>query len=356
VLMEMRDSNGKIRDSGTSTVSTKGAPARPAAVVVRDTESGVPNRTTNRDTDVTGAPRMTMTTRADLINLEFYKKAGWAEEAAEVLFKIKARQTTIRSECYYGLVHFISCVFCLAVIPQQLSNAGYDARSTVVATAATCGLGCIICGLFANLPFVLAPPAVIGIFLTNNLQTNNLSPAIGSSAVVISGVVLTTLGYRPLAQLVSKLIPLPIQVGTAVGVGLLTAFAGATDVRLVVKGTNNHLLGLGDITPQVMIAVCGIIIITVSTYYRMKGAFRRSSLPLPLPLSPHRLSDPSSLLPPPSSTRRVLHRAHLLLLGLVDQQWHLAQRASRRALHPATARFRQWRQAGRADQNGLSHC
>ena len=274
--MEMSDSMNAPRESGASVTHKPSLSSRPpvsaAAVGNRDTE--------------TGAPRLTMTTRADLINLEFYKKPGWVEEAAEVLFKIKGRQTTIRSECYCGLVHFISCVFMLAVIPQQLSGAGYDARSTVVATAATCGLGCIICGLFANLPFVLAPPAVVAIFLTNNLQTNNLTPAIGSSAVIIGGVVLTMLGYRPLAQLVSKLIPLPIQVGTAVGVGLLTAFAGATDVRLVVKGTNSHLLGLGDITPQVMIAVCGIIIITVSTFYRIKGQFSMLS-PFPaLVLSP----------------------------------------------------------------------
>lgn len=207
------------------------------------------------------------------MHLEFYQKPGWVEEAAEVLFKIRARGTSIRSECYFGLVHFISCIFVLAVIPQQLSNAGYDARATVVATAATCGLGCIICGIFANLPFVMAPPAVIGIFLTNNLQTNSLTPAIGSSAVLISGVVLTLLGYRPLAHLVSRLIPLPIQVGTVVGVGLLTAFAGATDVGLVVKGSSTHLLALGPISPEVMVAICGIVIITVATYYRIKGAF-----------------------------------------------------------------------------------
>ena len=163
---------------------------------IRDTESGF---------------RPTVT-RGDLLHLDFYKQTGWVDEAAEVLFKIRSRNTTIRAECYFGLIHFISCVFVLAVIPQQLMQAGYDGRATVVSTAATCGVGCIICGLFANLPFVLAPPAVIGIFLTNNIQTNNLSPSIGSSAVLVSGVVLTLLGYRPLAQFVSMLIPLPIQV------------------------------------------------------------------------------------------------------------------------------------------------
>lgn len=211
--MEMRDSNGtnSLGGSGKESITSKASISRSAtsAAAVAPGEGG------NRDTESSQmAPsiRQTVTTRADLMHIEFYSKPGWVEEAAEVLFKIRARNTTIRSECFFGLIHFISCVFVLAVIPQQLSNAGYNARSTVVATAATCGLGCVICGLFANLPFILAPPAVIAIFLTNNLQTNSLSPAIGSSAVFISGIVLSLLGYRPLALLVSKLIPLPIQV------------------------------------------------------------------------------------------------------------------------------------------------
>lgn len=84
--------------------------------------------------------------------------------------KVKTRKSTVRAEVYFGLVHFISCFYCLAVIPQQMERAGYDARGMFFATATCSGLGSIICGLFANLPFVFAPPTVVSIYLAVYLR------------------------------------------------------------------------------------------------------------------------------------------------------------------------------------------
>ena len=52
----------------------------------------------------------------DLVKPEFYKKEGWFDEMCEVLFKLKRRNTTIKAEVYYGIIHFISCLYCLAVV------------------------------------------------------------------------------------------------------------------------------------------------------------------------------------------------------------------------------------------------
>eukprot|EP01031_Cornospumella_fuschlensis_P029094 gene29094-35114_t len=109
-------------------------------------------------------------TLQDLANPNFYKRDNWFEDMCEVLFKLSRRKTTIKAELYYGVIHYISCLYCLAVVPQQLSGAGYDSRNTVVAVALCSGVGSIFCGLFANLPFVLAPPTVVSIFLSVFLQ------------------------------------------------------------------------------------------------------------------------------------------------------------------------------------------
>ena len=113
----------------------------------------------------------------------------------EILFKVKERNSTIRYEIYYGLIHFISCLYILAVIPQQLSKAGYNVDYTVVAVGACCGVGSIVGGLFTNLPFVIAPTSVVSIFLSviRYLQSGNLGPDVGSAAVVLSGLVLMLL-------------------------------------------------------------------------------------------------------------------------------------------------------------------
>jgi xanthine/uracil/vitamin C permease (AzgA family) len=70
-----------------------------------------------------------------------------------------------------------------------LLNAGYDKEETYVFTvrithsyshqlfttglasqASVCAVGCVIGGLVANLPFVIAPPSAISIFLSVFLQ------------------------------------------------------------------------------------------------------------------------------------------------------------------------------------------
>jgi adenine/guanine/hypoxanthine permease len=207
-----------------------------------------------------------------LTEMEFYKQENWFEQMCEILFKLERRKTTIKAEVYYGVIHFISCLYVLAVVPQQLAGAGYNGQNTVVAVGLCTGVATIFCGLFANLPFVLAPPTVVSIFLSVFLQQNNLNQKSGNIAVILSGAILILFGWRPLGRLAARLIPLPIQAGTAIGIGLLTALAGSTEVNLVVKG-QYAILKMGFITPEICIALSGIVIISVCIYYHIKGSF-----------------------------------------------------------------------------------
>jgi adenine/guanine/hypoxanthine permease len=207
-----------------------------------------------------------------LTRLEFYQQENWVEELFEILFKIRRRGTTITAEVYYGIIHFISCLYCLAVIPQQLYGAGYLGRPTVVSVALCTGAGSILSGLFANLPFVLAPPTVVSIFLSVFLQQKGQGPEQGSIAVILSGFLLMLFGWRPLGTLTANLIPLPIQVGTAVGIGILTALAGSTEINLVQPGTYT-ILKIGTITPMICLSFAGVILICIGMRRHWKGSF-----------------------------------------------------------------------------------
>lgn len=67
-----------------------------------------------------------------------------------------------------------------------------------------CGVGSIIGGLFSNLPFIIAPPTAISIFLSIFLQQKKLDTSVGNQAVVASGIGLIFLGYRPLSRFLSR--------------------------------------------------------------------------------------------------------------------------------------------------------
>eukprot|EP01038_Epipyxis_sp_PR26KG_P011854 gene11854-15860_t len=207
-----------------------------------------------------------------LTSISLYQKEGWFQEVCEVLFKLERRGTTISMEVYFGFIHFISCLYVLAVIPQQLEAAGYNPNDTIVSVALSTGIGSVFGGLFANLPFVLAPPTVVSIYLSKYIVQNSLSPREGNIGVILSGCVLMLFGWRPLGKLMARLIPVSIQVGSAVGIGLLTALSGATEIDLVKSGTF-EILSLGKITPKICIALGGVVLIASATHYHVKGAF-----------------------------------------------------------------------------------
>jgi len=124
----------------------------------------------------------------------------------EILFHVLERKSTISLEIYCGFIQFISCLYVLPVIPHQLSSAGYDAQGTVVAIALSCCFGCVLGGLFANLPFIVAPPTSISIFVAIYLQQNNREVEDGKVAVILSGIFFMLLGYRPLGHFIAKVI------------------------------------------------------------------------------------------------------------------------------------------------------
>lgn len=169
-------------------------------------------------------------------------------------------------------MQFLSCLYVLPVIPQQLAKAGYPIDTAAVVTCACCAIGSIASGLFSNLPLIIAPPKSVSIFVVAYLRGNTMSFHQGNQAVIISGCILIALGFRPLSRFFSRLIPSCIQLATGIGIGMLTALAGCLEIDLVRKGKYT-LVELGPINTEVKIAMFGVMIVGILLYYHVKGAF-----------------------------------------------------------------------------------
>ncbi len=68
------------------------------------------------------------------------------------------------------------------------------------------------------------------------------------------------------------MIPDSIQAATAVGIGLITALAGASEIKLVIQGEYT-LLDMGSLTLEIVIAIGALMIVAVLLHYHVKGAF-----------------------------------------------------------------------------------
>jgi len=195
------------------------------------------------------------------------------EEKLTIWFELKERETTISLEVLTGVVQFVGCLYVLPVCSSQMRSAGYSKSASLTATALSISFGCIVASYFTNLPFVIAPPTSVSIFLSVSVQQSELSPQSGDLAVILSGIALLLIGvYKPLAQFIARLIPSSIQAGTQVGIGLITALAGAVELGLVVRGKYT-ILELGPLTAQLAIGLIAVVIIGVAMHFHFKGAF-----------------------------------------------------------------------------------
>ena len=72
-------------------------------------------------------------------------------------FGLSAKGVTAASEIRAGVTTFLTMAYILLVNPAMLSVAGIPSDDAWFATAIAAFVGCVVMGLWANLPFALAP-------------------------------------------------------------------------------------------------------------------------------------------------------------------------------------------------------
>ena len=72
-------------------------------------------------------------------------------------FGLSAKGVTVGSEIRAGITTFLTMAYILLVNPAMLSVAGIPFDDALFATAIAAFVGCVVMGLWANLPFALAP-------------------------------------------------------------------------------------------------------------------------------------------------------------------------------------------------------
>ena len=207
-------------------------------------------------------------------------------------FELKEKNVTIQSEFIAGVVHFISCLYMLPVITEQMKYAELATQSITNWCALLSGIGSILAGCLSNLPIIVAPPTALIIFVIRYSVANSLNISDINKAIALSGICILVLGYRPLGRMFSNLVPKSIQYGTALGIGLLTALSGAIEVHLIQKGKEEILPTVGPVTSGILIyelitinqhilicsldtiiVISGLLIIAIALKKHWRGAF-----------------------------------------------------------------------------------
>ena len=187
-------------------------------------------------------------------------------------FKLAERNTTVGIELRAGVTTFLMMAYIIVVNPGILSKAGMPFAGVLFATVLVCALSSIAMGLYANLPYSLAPGMGINAFFTFSLVLGMGIPwqtALG--AVFLSGIVFISLSLTGARTTIVKAIPQALRLGLAAGIGLFLALIGLRSVGFIVASPAT-LITFGPLNSVTILFVIGLVITSAMMLKRIPGA------------------------------------------------------------------------------------
>ena len=187
------------------------------------------------------------------------------------LFDLEGSGTTVGTEVISGIATFLAMAYIIVVNPAIISQTGMSFNGVLFATILVSAFSSIAMGLFANLPFALAPGMGINAFFTYSLVLGMGIPwetALG--AVFLSGVLFIILSIFKVRVTIVKAVPASLRYAVAAGIGLFLTFIGFQQVGFIVKNPAT-LVSFGGINVTVIIFLVGLFITSILLIKKVKG-------------------------------------------------------------------------------------
>ncbi|XP_010695866.2 adenine/guanine permease AZG1 [Beta vulgaris subsp. vulgaris] len=150
-------------------------------------------------------------------------------------------------------------------------NPGYKAclatirKDLIVATVASSLIGCLIMGIFANLPLALAPGMGTNAYFAYTVVgfhgSGNISYQTALTAVFIEGIIFFIISAVGLRARFAKLVPKPVRISSGAGIGLFLAFIGLQNSQGIglIGYNGSTLLTLGGCPSSSRVALAPIL-------------------------------------------------------------------------------------------------
>jgi adenine/guanine/hypoxanthine permease len=211
--------------------------------------------------------------------------AGWAERT----FGLAARGTDVPTEIRAGLTTFMVMSYIAVVNAVILTTgatiSGQDVSfpAVVTSTCLVAGVMTAAMGLWANLPFAMAPGMGLNAVVAFQLMVGlGFTFAEAMGVILLEGIIITVLVLTGLRQAVLRALPLPLKLAIGAGIGLFLFAIGAYQAGFFVVplgGTQGGTVppptagAIGSFTSApTLYAVFGLIATAILLRARVRGA------------------------------------------------------------------------------------
>lgn len=191
----------------------------------------------------------------------------------EKKFNLKEHGSDTRTEILAGLTTFMTMSYILIVNPDILSKAGMDKGAVFTATIISSIIAMLVMGLFANLPFGLAPGMGLNAFFAFTVVLSmGKSWEFALTAVFLEGIVFIILSAFKVREAIFASIPIGLKKAVSVGIGLFITFIGLTNAGII-KAGDGVILQLGELlTKNSLVFFFALALMAFLTVKYVKGA------------------------------------------------------------------------------------
>ncbi|NLJ99245.1 MAG: NCS2 family permease [Tissierellia bacterium] len=195
------------------------------------------------------------------------------EDFFQKRFKLKERNTDVKTEVMAGITTFMTMAYILIVNPNILSEAGMDWGGVFTATALSAVIATLIMAFYANYPFALAPGMGLNAFFTYYVVLQlGKSWQFALTAVFLEGIIFIILSLFKVREAIFDAIPMNLKKAVSVGIGLFISLIGFANAGIVVADEDT-MVKLGNLTnKEPLLALIGLLIIGILLAKNVKGA------------------------------------------------------------------------------------
>ncbi|WP_218661984.1 NCS2 family permease [Streptococcus dysgalactiae] len=152
----------------------------------------------------------------------------------EKFFKLKENGTSVSTEIMAGLTTFFAMSYILFVNPSILNASGMPSKAVFLATIIAAAISTLIMGLFANVPYALAPGMGLNAFFTYTVVFGlGFSWQEALAMVFICGLFNVFITVTKFRKSIIKAIPVSLQHAIGGGIGVFVAYLGFKNANII---------------------------------------------------------------------------------------------------------------------------
>ena len=207
----------------------------------------------------------------------------------ERFFKLKERNTSLRTELVAGMTTFFAMVYILMVNANMFADPFGDGSNPLgvsygaiyIATAISAIAGTVIAGLLSNLPLAQASGMGLNAFFVYTVCIGfGLSYANALVLILAEGLFFILLTATGLRKKIFDALPFSVRVAIPGGIGLFIAFLGLQNAGIVVNNSSTCVdLGSFNLLKQdwasimpMVVTLCTFLAIVIMTHKKVRGA------------------------------------------------------------------------------------